>query len=105
MFAGLCVLFTAAGQVLLKIGAGNGPGFYHLYLNRYTISGYFMYFLVTVCSVLALGGIMLKTLYAIMSVTYVLVALMSWGVLKEPITKNKLIAVLLILTGVMVFNI
>jgi drug/metabolite transporter (DMT)-like permease len=104
VFAGLCVIFTATGQVLLKLGARDGAGFYRLYLNRYTMGGYFTYLLVTVCSVLALGGIMLKSLYAMISVTYVLVALMSWVVLKEPLTRNKLIAVLLVLGGVVVFN-
>jgi drug/metabolite transporter (DMT)-like permease len=97
------VLLTGAGQVLLKIGARKG-GTWGVYINPATLAGYGMFLMVTICAIYALQGMELKTLYALMSVNPLVVMVLSVFVLKENLTKNKLIAVGLIFCGLLVFN-
>ena len=102
------VLLTGAGQVLLKIGARKGAGkggMWGVYTHPATLVGYGMFLVVTICTIYALQGMDLKTLYALMSLNPLVVMVLSVFVLNESLTKNKLIAVGLIFCGLLVFNI
>jgi multidrug transporter EmrE-like cation transporter len=104
----LAVFLTGVSQVLLKCGARRGEGntsFFAPYLNILTISGYAILLIVTVISVIALREIPLKIFYALAALGYVVVAGLSWRLLKEGITQNKILAVLLIVCGIILFNI
>jgi drug/metabolite transporter (DMT)-like permease len=94
------IFLTGVGQVLLKIGANKVK----IYTNPATLAGYGIFLVATVCSVYALQAMNLKTLYALTSLTPLVVMVLSVIVLKETITKNKVIAVGLIFCGLLVFN-
>jgi multidrug transporter EmrE-like cation transporter len=104
IYVALCILLTGVGQLFLKLGSRNGQGLLGMYINPYTLSGYAIFFLVTIASVLALRGIELKAFYAFMALNYVAIALLSTAFLKETLSKNRAIAIALIVFGVAVFN-
>ncbi|MBA7489476.1 hypothetical protein ES702_00010 [subsurface metagenome] len=66
--------------------------------------GYFMFLIVTVCSIFALKGLELKLFYALTSLNYVVVMILSRIVLKEGLSRNRIVALCLIVVGVTVFN-
>lgn len=99
----LAVFLTSIAQVLLKIGARKS-GTTQIYINPATLSGYGLFLIVTICTIYALQVIELKTLYALMSLNPLVVMVLSFFVLNETITKNKVIAVGLIFCGLLVFN-
>lgn len=105
----LAVFLTGISQVLLKIGSGHQgkriKSVFDAYLNHYTITAYGLLLLVTIINVIALtGGIPLKLVYAIASLNLVVVAGLSWGVLKERVPKKMVVGIGLIVLGVVVFN-
>ncbi|HTY91168.1 MAG TPA: hypothetical protein VMC84_08340 [Methanocella sp.] len=100
----LCILLTGMGQLCLKLGSHNKQSFLGMYLNPYTLSGYAILFIVTILSVLALMGIDLKVFSAFMALNYVAITLLSVAVLHEPLSKNRIIAIVLIVFGVAAFN-
>ena len=104
----LAVFLTGISQLLLKIGSRKGGAsgqFFAAYLNVYTISAYAIFLVVTVISVVALLEVPLKLLYTITSLNFVVVAFLSWAILKEKITGNMVIAIVLICIGTIIFNI
>jgi small multidrug resistance pump len=104
VFVFLSILLTGISQILLKIGAGNGTSILRTYLNVPTISGYISFMAVTIFSVYALQAVQLKTFYALASLNYVIVLALSSVILKEKLSRNKLLSILLIVTGLVVFN-
>jgi len=103
-FAMLGILLTGVSQVLLKIGVRNDSTSLGVYLNPFTVAAYFIFLIVTVCGVFALQGLELKLFYALTSLNYVVVMVLSGVVLKEEVGVDKLLAVGLIVVGVVVFN-
>ena len=103
-FAMLSIVLTGISQILLKIGARNDNTPLGVYLNPATLMGYFMFLIVTVCSIFALKGLELKLFYALASLNYVVVMVLSRVVLKEDLGRNKVVALCLIVVGVVVFN-
>jgi uncharacterized membrane protein len=104
----LAVFLTGISQTLLKIGSRTGGAsatFFSAYLNVYTISAYAIFLIVTVISVIALIEVPLKLLYTVTSLNFVVVAFLSWAILKEKITENMIIAITLICLGTIIFNI
>ena len=99
-----CIVLTGIGQLLLKIGANNKNNSWSMFINPFTVTGYLLILSVTVFTVLALKVIDLKLLYALMALNYIILLALSKLVLNEPLTKNKIIATLLIFLGVAIFN-
>jgi drug/metabolite transporter (DMT)-like permease len=77
---------------------------YQVYINPATLAGYIVFLMVTICTIYALQLIDLKTFYALMSVNPLVVMVLSVFLLRETLTKEKLIAVGVILCGLIVFN-
>lgn len=104
----LAVLLTGISQVLLKTGSAHQgkskESVLAAYLNIPTIFAYGLLVVVTIISVIALQEIPLKTFYALASINFVVVVGLSWGILKEKITRNLIIAIVLISSGVIIFN-
>jgi uncharacterized membrane protein len=100
----LSIVLTGISQILLKIGARNANTPLGVYLNPATLTGYFVFIVVTICGIFALRGLELKLFYALASLNYVVVILLSRIVLKEGLSRNKVVAVCLIVVGVVVFN-
>jgi drug/metabolite transporter (DMT)-like permease len=103
-YAMLSIVLTGISQLLLKIGARNNSTPLGVYLNPATMMGYFMFLIVTVCSIFALKGLDLKLFYALTSLNYVVVMVLSRIVLREGLSRNKVVAGCLIVAGVVVFN-
>lgn len=100
----LSILLTSTGQIFLKIGARNNDTFLRTYFDPMTMTGYFIFLIVTISSILALRNIELKLFYALTSLNYILVMILSKTILKEDFNRNKLISIFLISIGVMIFN-
>ncbi len=105
----LGVFLTGISQVLLKIGSQQGNNkekrFLAAYMNIHTISAYVLLLFVTVIMVIALKEIPLKVSYAIASLTFVVVMYFSFALLNEKPTFIKIGATVLIMAGVILFNI
>lgn len=102
------VLLTGLSQMLLKIGSQIGKTkaqFLSAYLNPFTIGAYGIFLVITVLSVIALKEIPLKFFYVLMSLNFIIVIGLSWIIFKEKIGKNKIVALILIVSGIIVFNI
>ena len=102
--AGLSIILTSIAQILLKIGASREKSDESIYLNIYTIGGYLTLLIVTILSVLALKGIELNIFYATAyALNLIFIAILSWKILGESLSRKKCAAILLIATGVIVF--
>lgn len=99
-----CIIFTSIGQLFLKLGTVNRKESVRLFINPFTVTGYLSILSVTVFTVLALKDVNLKVLYAFMALSYILLLILSKIVLNEPLTKNKILATLIIFAGVIIFN-
>ncbi len=101
----LSVLISVASQLLLKLSARREYSS-HLreYLNAYVIVAYGFFFLATILTMLALAHIPLSVSPVIESLSYILVPLLSWLVLREPVTRRQFVGMLVILAGVVLFN-
>lgn len=103
----LTVILTGISQVLLKTGSIKGKASNRLfaeYLNVYTFGAYAILLLVTVISVIALIEVPLKLFYAIASLNFVVVTLLSWILLKEEVNRWTIAGILVIAAGIFVFN-
>lgn len=102
-------ILTGISQVLLKIGSAHQgkqkDTVLSAYLNIFTIIAYGLFLFVTLIVVIALKEIPLKVAYAVASLSFVAAVVFSWRLLKEKITKNMAIAIVLIVFGIAIFNI
>jgi multidrug transporter EmrE-like cation transporter len=102
-----CTLLGAAGQILMKLGAGTlGPSNSPLamLLTPSIFFGYVLYGLMTVLFVFALRDQELSILYPIISLTYVWVAGLSVVFFREPLSGLRILGVLTIVLGVTVLG-
>jgi uncharacterized membrane protein len=103
LFALTAVFLTGISQVLLKIGSRRSDRRFEIYYNPATISGYALFLLVVICSLIALKGLELKLFYAIASLSYAIVVLLSVLLVHERLTWQKVGALLLITSGILMF--
>lgn len=97
--------FSAFSQVLLKQSAKRTyrhPVFE--YLNWRVITAYFIFFGVLFLNTYAYTKVDLKYGSVIDSLCYVFVLFLSWLILKEKITRGKLIGNLIILIGIFIYT-
>ncbi len=105
IFAFAAIILTGFSQLLLKLGARRDETPLSIYLNPSTITGYCLFLIVTILSVLALKGLDLKLFAALTSLNYGVTLVFSRLFLLESLTRIKIVAVLVIILGVIVFNI
>jgi multidrug transporter EmrE-like cation transporter len=105
------ILLTAIGQLLLKIGANLTdvnkwiPRSLNPYLNRFTIPGYSMLFIVTILSIYILKELPLKFFFPFfISGNLIAIVILSRLFLQEYFTKPKIIGIFLILSGIIIFT-
>lgn len=100
------VLIASISQIILKIGSTKEyKSLIREYLNVYVIVGYMMMIVSTILTIFAFKSLDYKNGPIIESIGYVFVMILSSIILKEKITKKKLIGNILILLGIMVFYI
>ena len=107
VFISLIILLTAISHILLKKGSGSAsPGDpTGRYLNRYTLTGYLIFGIVTILGVEVLRLLPLKLFCAFSALTYIAVLALSGIILGEPVNRRQYLAVTLITLGIVIFNI
>lgn len=105
------ILLIAVGQLLLKIGANTPdvqrwiPQSLKPYLNRYTIPGYSILFIVTILSIYILEDMPLKIFFPFfISGNLIVIAILSHLFLHESFTKPKIMGICLIISGILIFS-
>ena len=102
----LGVIVSAFAQILLKKSANiERENKIKEYLNFKTIFAYGIFFGATLCSVFAYKYVPLSMGRILGTTEYIFVALLSYWLLKEKIGKKKLIGLVTIIIGVLVFSI
>lgn len=103
----LVTAFTGISQTLLKMGANKSSEkkLASAYINPCTFTAYVLYIVVTILTVYALKEIPLKFFYTATSLKFVFVLILSRLVLYEKIDNKKTIAIVLIVSGVVIFNV
>lgn len=100
------VLISALAQILLKKSANEEKeSRLKEYLNARTLLAYGIFFGATLCSVFAYKYIPLSFGPILGSLEYIFIAVLSYLCLKEKISKKRLIGLLLIIAGVIIFSI
>lgn len=100
------VLISAVSQLLLKKAAQkeySSP--LREYLNPLVIGAYSIFFLATLCTILAYKVVPLSLGAVIESTSYIYVTALSAVFYKERISPKKLIALVLIISGIVVFSV
>ena len=99
------VLSAAGAQMLLKKGAdGTYHSWWRQYLNGYVIAGYAIMFACMTLNIFAMSrGVALKEVSIIESLSYLFVPLLSFLIFKEKLTKTRLLAIVIIITGIIIF--
>ncbi|MEA4853348.1 MAG: EamA family transporter [Christensenella sp.] len=108
LFMAAGVFISSVSQILLKISAErniDAKGFKAQYLNKFVIIGYLLLFIAMLIPLYVYQFVPLKYGAVIESLGYVFVMILSALILKEKITKKKLIGNLLIIAGVIIFSI
>jgi multidrug transporter EmrE-like cation transporter len=110
----ICVVTASVGQVLLKLGMTKTPIDFSsitleliesLLKNSYLISGLFIYILSFIIWLYILSNVKLSYAYPIISLSYPLIIILSYFVLKEPISILIIIGIMLICSGVVIIGI
>jgi EamA-like transporter family. len=96
--------FSAFSQVLLKQSANQEhKSTLREYLNWRVILAYAIFFMVLLVNTYAYTKVDMKYGAVIDAFSYVFVLLLSFGILKEKITKGKLIGNVIIIVGIIVY--
>jgi drug/metabolite transporter (DMT)-like permease len=100
------VLLASSGQVLLKKGAvrGRDNSLLRSFLDPHVIAGYALMFVSTITSTIALKVMPLRLTVALLPLGYIFVMLLSVAVLSERMRRHHLLGALVILVGIIVFN-
>ena len=102
----LGVIISALAQVLLKKSADvERENKLKEYLNFKTIFAYAIFFGATLCTVFAYKYVPLSMGPILGTTEYIFVAILSYFLLKEKISKKKLIGLITIVIGVLIFSI
>jgi multidrug transporter EmrE-like cation transporter len=103
----ISIVFTAVSQLLLKTGAnitnqhGWIPESLKLYLNRYTLAGYSILFIVTILSIVMLEEMPLRVFFPFfISGNLIAIAVFSHIFLHESFTYSKIAGICLIIAGI-----
>lgn len=99
----ISVFVASCSQILLKKSAMKKYGYrFGDYLNPYVICAYGMLFVSMVLTMFALKAVPLKLSPVIEATSYLYVSILSYIFLKERISKNRAIALAIILVGIIV---
>ena len=99
-------VIAALSQIILKTGARkkmNGSKFL-FFVNIYTVIGYFLMLAVTVINLYVFKYLDLKYALIFLPTTFILVLVLSRYFLKEKIEKRNILGYVIILFGVVIFN-
>lgn len=95
------IFLASYSQILLKKGTREQ----NIYINKYTIMGYGIMFLSTILTLVGYRYIDLSLGQILQSLSFIFVILFSYIFLKEKITKQEIIGFMIIVIGLIIFNI
>ncbi len=102
----ISVLVSSVSQILLKISAGKTyDSKIEEYLNAPVIIAYGLFFLSTVVTVLAYKYVDLSLGPVLEATGYIWVTLLGYLILKEKVSRKKLLGLVVIIVGIIVFNV
>lgn len=101
----LCVFTSSCAQILLKKGSLNNQSGIKAYLNKYVISGYSIFLLMTVFSTFLYKKLDLSLGTALDSLGYIFIIVLSYAFLSEKLTKKKVFGIIVIALGVIIYAI
>ncbi len=102
VIAGLCAAFS---QILLKTSAMlQYKSKINEIINGRVLTSYFIFFITTMINMYAMRYIDYKYVPIIGTISYVFVVLLSSFILKEKISRYKILGMLLIISGMIIFN-
>jgi drug/metabolite transporter (DMT)-like permease len=96
-------LLAAAGQIFLKIGA-TGASTIADFLNPKLGAGFLLYGVGSVLWVMALAKLPLSRVYPFTVMTFVIVYVASFVILREPISGSVLVGAALVLAGLLIIT-
>ena len=100
----LAVFVASCSQILLKSAANRRyKSRLAEYMNIRVIAAYILFGISAVVAMLILRYITLSLMTILESSSYIFVAILSYCILKESITKRKLIGIILIILGTVLF--
>jgi len=98
------VILTSVGHLLLKIAATRASAAgSRIYTHPLSLLGYGIFAVVAFLSIYAMKGLDLKVFFALYSLTYICIPVLAFLMLKESFTRNKIIGVVVITIGVLLF--
>jgi len=97
---------TAFCQLLLKLGANHykKTNIFKFYLNKYVVSGYIIFIAVTLMNLYAYKEIDLKSYVFIYPFTIITLLFFSRYILKERIDRNAFKGIIIVIIGMIIFN-
>lgn len=99
------VFISSCAQIMLKVSAGeNKKSALGEYLNFKVIGAYTIFFTAAFLNVIAMRGVRVKEAPVLEATGYIFILLLSGLILKEKITKRKVIGNIIIIVGLIVFN-
>lgn len=102
----ISICIASVSQILLKKSANiKRTSKIKEYLNMYVISAYGLLVISTLLTMYAYKQINLSVGVVIEAIGYIMVAILSYFCIKEKFTKNKIIGIILIIIGVIIFAI
>ena len=108
IFLAVLVQFLVAlAQLNLKIGSirvSFDKPLVHNLKNKHLLASVFLFLLVPVLSIIIMRVVDFTVFYSFTALNYFFIMLFSWKVLKEDIGKLRIIGNLLVIIGVVVFN-
>lgn len=100
-------LIVALAQLVLKMGAVRvdlKKPLVHTFKNKYLIASIILFLLVPLLSIIAMRVMGFSNFYSFTALGYFFIMLFSWTILKEDIDRFRIIGNLLVIAGVIVFN-
>lgn len=102
----ISVLIASISQILLKKSANKTyNNKIKEYLNVLVTLGYTLFVISSLLSVISLQGITISYSSIVESLNYIIVPGMSYLLLKEKINKKQIIGMILIIIGLLIFNV
>jgi drug/metabolite transporter (DMT)-like permease len=102
----LAVVLNSFGQVVLKKGANStvGKPIMNNYLNIWTLSGYFLFIIVTILNLYAFRQLPLNSLVILTPLSFILIGILSKLFLQEKLTLKQIISSVFIIIGIIIYN-
>lgn len=98
------VVIASFSQVMLKLGAGKTyDSKIREYLNIHVISGYGMLFVSMIITIAAYSHLSYLSVPVVEAVGYVLVPVLSFFIFKEKLTKRRILGIIFILAGIVIY--